>query len=64
MSEVTEKIFLILLTVSIIFIIAGVIWAFISVLGPIPIWGWLIIIGLAILGFFYIMSRVIEVLEE
>jgi hypothetical protein len=58
MSETTENIFTFLLAIAVIFIIGGVLWFF-STLGTIPGWGWLIIIGIAIIGFFYIMSRIL-----
>jgi len=59
MSESLESIFTILLAIAVIFIIGGVLWFFASTFGPVPGWGWLIIIGIAIIGFFYIMSRIL-----
>jgi fatty acid desaturase len=58
MSDTVEKIGTILLAIAVIFIIAGGLW-YLSTLGPIPGWGWLIIVGIAIIGFFYIMSRIL-----
>jgi hypothetical protein len=57
MSETAENIATIFIALAVILIIAGAIW-FLSTLGEIPGWGWFFIIGIAIIGFFYIMSRI------
>jgi hypothetical protein len=41
---------------AVVFIVGGVIW-FLATLGPIPSWGWLIIIGIAILTILYIALK-------
>lgn len=58
MSDTAENIGTFFLALAVIFIIAGGLW-FLSTLGSIPGWGWLIIIGIAIIGFFSIMSRIL-----
>jgi len=57
MSETAENIATIFIALAVILIIAGAIW-FLSTLGGIPGWGWFFIIGFAIIGFFYVMSRI------
>ncbi len=53
MSQVTlDDIVTALIAIAVICIIGGFLW-FISTLGSIPGWAWLVLVGLAIFGFFY-----------
>jgi len=57
--ETIEAIALIIFIIAVVFIIGGIIW-FLATLGPIPGWGWLIVIGLAMLAILYIVGKALE----
>jgi uncharacterized membrane protein len=47
----------IIFIMAVVFIIGGLIW-FLATIAPIPAWGWLVILGIAVLTVLYIAAKV------